>query len=481
MNRSFYSALIFVLAVSMAANVLQGTLQLLLRKQIIELPSMLPWVLVQLFVSVTGAFLILWYYWYKRFRVTFYCGLVATIATLLQLLVSLYVVSYKQLPSFYIPVVVYMLIAGLTYGGALAFTRSGTQQWLRTAGFLGIALNLATGGTLLYSMSLQDINAQLKVQDIIIWIGLFGNVIPLIFILNFNDELKVIRENDSGAQRIPDGVASVVPLLCLVAVLIAGTMLTNEGFGIIRWNKGLALRVAEWEKEFDLRTISKVNEGFLKFQISKPRDFDPDKTYPMVVCLPYGEGIGGAPVAQWLLSDVNREKYPAFLFVPYAEAGHGWGGVPVYTNVDTAVFEAIEFLLAEFPQIDPSRIYVSGISLGGYGTWHFMSLRPDLFAAGIPVCGGGNPQLAPRLATAGVWAFHGAQDINVPVQLSRDMITEIKKAGGDPRYTEFPNRAHGIWDDVMQTPGVLDWLFDQKLPQVPFPGTSLPKNDTRTE
>lgn len=467
MNKPFYSSAIFVLFVSIVASVTQGILQLSLANQIIELPSIQAWVMGQLLITACGSFFMLRYYWYKRFSITFYTGLAAAVATFLALLTNLYIVSEKQATPLYVPSLVFMLSAGLAYAIALAFSRSATQRWLRTAGFLGIALTLVSAGTLLYGLSSHDVAVQVNAQNIIIWIGLIGNVIPLTFILNLNDELKVIQKNPSGEHHIPDGLVSGLALLCLVVVLITGTMLANEGTGKLRWNKGLAMRVAEWEKQFDLRTISHGNEDPLTFQIAKPKAFNPGKTYPMVVCLPYGGGIGGAPVAQWLLSDVNRQHYKAFIFVPHARPGHGWGGVPAYKNIDEPVFEAIESLVNEFPQIDASRIYVSGISLGGYGTWHFMSSRPDLFAAGIPVCGGGNTELAPRISDAGVWAFHGAEDKNVPVQLSRDMISEIESAGGEPRYTEFPNRAHDIWNDVMQTPGVLDWLFEQKLSPEP--------------
>jgi predicted peptidase len=85
-----------------------------------------------------------------------------------------------------------------------------------------------------------------------------------------------------------------------------------------------------------------------------------------------------------------------------------------------------------------------------------------MFAAAIPVCGGGDPQLAHRITDVSVWAFHGALDRNVPVSGSRDMIEAIKKAGGNPKYTEFSDKAHNIWHEVTQTPRVWDWLFEQR-------------------
>ena len=96
--------------------------------------------------------------------------------------------------------------------------------------------------------------------------------------------------------------------------------------------------------------------------------------------------------------------------------------------------------------------------------WTAASLapNPDLFAAAVPVCGGGNPQLASTITDVDVWAFHGEKDRNVPVENSRSMIDAIKKSGGSPKYTEFSDAGHNIWDQVMNTPGLLDWLFAQE-------------------
>jgi predicted peptidase len=89
-------------------------------------------------------------------------------------------------------------------------------------------------------------------------------------------------------------------------------------------------------------------------------------------------------------------------------------------------------------------------------------MRPEMFAAAVPVCGGGDPSLASKIAGVAVWAFHGEDDRNVPVSRSREMITAMKAAGGDPKYTEYPDAGHNIWDRVSTQSGLLDWLFAQK-------------------
>ena len=100
--------------------------------------------------------------------------------------------------------------------------------------------------------------------------------------------------------------------------------------------------------------------------------------------------------------------------------------------------------------------------MGGYGTWDLISRRPELFAAAIPVCGGGDPAQAEKLAKLSIWAFHGDADPLVPVERPRDMIAAIKKAGGEPKYTEYKGVGHDAWTPTYRDNKVLDWLFEQK-------------------
>jgi predicted peptidase len=165
--------------------------------------------------------------------------------------------------------------------------------------------------------------------------------------------------------------------------------------------------------------------------------------------------------AALLSQDANRQKYQAFLFVPQCPQRMGWGGIAGLPAVDSLIFDSIVALEEEFP-IDVARRYVSGNSLGGYGTWHLISARPEMFAAAVPICGGGNPEFAAKLVDLPIWAFHGKKDKNVPVSGSREIIQAIKNAGGNPRYTEYPDKAHDISKEVIDTPGLLDWLFAQK-------------------
>jgi predicted peptidase len=124
------------------------------------------------------------------------------------------------------------------------------------------------------------------------------------------------------------------------------------------------------------------------------------------------------------------------------------------------VLELLHDLEGTF-NLDTQRLYVTGQSLGGFGTWSVISEHPEMFAAAIPVCGGGDESAAPKLTKVSIWAFHGEKDEAVSVERSRKMIGAIRRAGGTPRYTEYKGAGHVIWDKVFGEPELLPWVFAQ--------------------
>jgi predicted peptidase len=159
------------------------------------------------------------------------------------------------------------------------------------------------------------------------------------------------------------------------------------------------------------------------------------------------------------------------LIAPQVPGNRGWveggrkGKTPDKTRQGSEpgklVLDLIEQTCKEYP-IDRKRIYLTGRSMGGYGTWGLLARKPDLFAAAMPVCGGGDVNSAERLAKIPIWVFHGDKDPAVNVSRSRDMVAAIKKAGGSPKYTEYPGVGHDSWSKTYANDKVLDWLFAQK-------------------
>jgi predicted peptidase len=125
---------------------------------------------------------------------------------------------------------------------------------------------------------------------------------------------------------------------------------------------------------------------------------------------------------------------------------------------------AMELLdeIIESQPVDRKRIYVTGLSMGGFGTWDIIQRQPKVFAAAMPVCGGGDPAFAKKLKKLSLWAFHGDSDTVVKTQRSRDMIDAIRKKGGNPLYTEYKNTKHNAWEPTYSDNTVLNWLFEQR-------------------
>lgn len=111
---------------------------------------------------------------------------------------------------------------------------------------------------------------------------------------------------------------------------------------------------------------------------------------------------------------------------------------------------------------DENRLYVTGLSMGGYGTWALAAAYPDKFAAAAPICGGGDTATAEKLKDLPLWVFHGEKDTAVPVQRSKDMVAAIEKAGGKPKLTLYPEAAHDSWTETYSNPDFYTWLLSQR-------------------
>lgn len=215
----------------------------------------------------------------------------------------------------------------------------------------------------------------------------------------------------------------------------------------------------------------------LNYRLLQPETVEANKTYPLVIFL-HGAGERGNDNKKQMVhgiadfaKDSTRKKHPCFLIAPQCPMNRRWVEVdwsakshtmPQEASEQAALLlELIEKLCREQP-IDRKRIYLTGLSMGGYGTWDLLCRKPELFAAGLPICGGGDETKAGRLTKIPIWAFHGDKDTAVKVERSRNMIEAIKKAGGKPRYTEYAGVAHDSWTRTYRDAKVVDWLFEQK-------------------
>jgi predicted peptidase len=113
-------------------------------------------------------------------------------------------------------------------------------------------------------------------------------------------------------------------------------------------------------------------------------------------------------------------------------------------------------------KVDPDRVYLTGLSMGGLGTWETAVEYPDRFAAIAPVCGWGNPFRAPELKNVPVWAFHGVRDPAVPIAMHEQMVSVLKQVGGDVRFTRYPQAEHDAWTPTYDNRELYAWFLQHK-------------------
>jgi len=227
----------------------------------------------------------------------------------------------------------------------------------------------------------------------------------------------------------------------------------------------------------------------MPYRLYRPK-LEPGKKYPLVLFLHGSSGSGADNESQLLRANMfgslvwalpkNQERHPCFILAPQSQVN--WPPVKLVPDKLPEILpgigagcrqavEIVEELLAKEP-IDSARIYVTGHSMGGAGTWTLVSLRPDLFAAGVPVAGRANLSEVGRAAEVPIWDFHGLKDDVEPVLTSRAILATLQAAGGKPLYTEYEDVEHNSFMWAYTEPALVDWLFSQKKSsQAPGPAT----------
>ena len=148
---------------------------------------------------------------------------------------------------------------------------------------------------------------------------------------------------------------------------------------------------------------------------------------------------------------------PCIVLAPQCPKQINWAGSP-----GDAVLDLVRDILKESAAVDPSRVYLTGYSLGGVGTWSLLGKAPDLFAAAVPVAGFGDPNIASRLTKVPVWIFHGERDKSVGIAHGRKMAAAMKKAHAPVTYTEMKGVGHNISSKVYFNEKMHQWLFAQR-------------------
>lgn len=223
----------------------------------------------------------------------------------------------------------------------------------------------------------------------------------------------------------------------------------------------------------------------LPFRVLLPKNFNPQKYYPLVMVL-HGSGERGNDNELQLFhgsslfqSEDFRAKYPAIVVFPQCPLNSYWASVKEdyqtsslekkytyakslqkYPQLETV--EAFMFFLEERYRIDPKRRYVGGLSMGGMGTFELVGRNPDYFAAAFPICGGANPNWASLLSQTPMWIFHGEADDVVWVEHSKRMFRALQKLNAPVKLTLYPDVDHDSWHNAFAEPDLIKWLFSHQ-------------------
>lgn len=235
--------------------------------------------------------------------------------------------------------------------------------------------------------------------------------------------------------------------------------------------------------------IYKNDNTELPYRLILPDNYDDNKSYPMIFFF-HGAGERGTDnklqffhLVQYIYDNAPED---CIIVAPQCPPNNQWVDTPwangAYStekvkesNEMVAVMELLDDLSVKY-NVDSDRIYVIGLSMGGFATWDALMRHNDVFAAGIPICGGGDPTQAEVLKDTPIFTFHAVDDTAVPYLGTKQTVDAIKKVGGDKiEYTQYASGGHGIWNQAIQTKGLLEKLFECKL------SDRYPKEESKDE
>jgi predicted peptidase len=238
----------------------------------------------------------------------------------------------------------------------------------------------------------------------------------------------------------------------------------------------------------------------LPYRLYVPDDYSEEREYPLLLFL-HGAGERGSDNYSQIANNVriierivdsSDSEHDCIVVAPQCATNHQWVDTPwgdgsynqdqiPISKYLAATVELLEDIQNEY-SIDENRLYVTGLSMGGYGAWDIITRYPNMFAAALPVCGAGDPSKAELIKDMAIWAFHGALDDIVPVEGSREMVAALENCGSNVIYTEYENVNHFCWHNAYAEPDLLSWLFEQSSENMPdeLPETSATLNTTET-
>jgi predicted peptidase len=247
-------------------------------------------------------------------------------------------------------------------------------------------------------------------------------------------------------------VIKISAFLCIVIVLFIV-------IGCLSTNKKVLPRIGQHPQSFE-KEITKIISG--NYLLYLPQEYETNKKILPLMLFLHGAGERGNDLE--LVKKHGPPKrveggkdFPFIIVSPQCPQNQWWSIEFLNTLLDEVISKY---------RVDEDRIYVTGLSMGGFGTWHLATEYPHRFAAIAPICGGGSPYDVCKIKHLPVWVFHGAKDETVPLNKSEEMVNALKNCGGDVKFTVYPLAAHDSWTETYNNPQLYDWFLQHQRKQV---------------
>jgi poly(3-hydroxybutyrate) depolymerase len=256
--------------------------------------------------------------------------------------------------------------------------------------------------------------------------------------------------------RIPV-VPVVYRLLCAGKVVAMSRILLMLFSVLTLWTCFREQGVAEQPGTQVNSTLKTAIPLEMQYLLYLPKEYDKQDAWPLMLFL-HGGGERGDDVQKVKMHGPPKlvsegKEFPFMVLSPLLKKDRFWEPIELSALLDEVI---------RTHKVDQDRIWVTGLSSGGFGTWQLAAYSPDRFAALVPICGGGETYWTKSIKHVPVWAFHGAKDPGIPVRRSQEMVDAINGHGGKAQLTVYPEAGHNSWTETYNNPAVYEWLLLQK-------------------
>jgi len=204
-------------------------------------------------------------------------------------------------------------------------------------------------------------------------------------------------------------------------------------------------------------------KGEMGYLVYTPQEYGlvPNQQWPLMIFL-HGAGERGDDIERVKMHGppkiaATQPNFPFVVVSPQCAAADWWTDDLYIKKLN----KLLDLIIANY-KVDTDRVYLTGLSMGGYGTWKWSAKNPERFAAILPICGGGDPETVKSIKDMPAWVFHGAKDDVVPLAKSEEMVEALKQWGNTAKFTVYPDAEHDSWTETYNNPEVYQWLLQHK-------------------